>query len=101
MGFLNFFNRESTECKLRNKLATGFDEVVENVLSDPKSKSLLNDPMFGPMLIQSAIGNMYRALKNGNEFSTLSELCIKEGLDYQKILDEELDKALNKYLEFS
>ena len=47
-------------------------------------------------MVKAAIGNLYQALKDSNE---MEALCAINGLDYQSILEDECNKALQKYLE--
>ncbi|WP_019036776.1 hypothetical protein [Prevotella amnii] len=48
------------------------------------------------LMVKAAIGYLYQALKNSNEMEVL---CSINGLDYQSILEDECNKALQKYLE--
>mgnify|MGYP002514948320 CR=1 FL=1 len=97
-GFLDFFRRNSTEKKLRKRIAASFEKTVKEVLTDPETREIINDPTLGPILIQGTIVNLYHELKNGKEASMFAYLCLKEGLDYYSILSEEFHKAFNKYL---
>lgn len=101
MRLFDFLKNDSTEMKIRRKLASAFDDAVNDVVTSSESKGLIDNPMFGGLLVQGAIGNLYQSLKNGDEASMLSLMCSREGLDYHTILDEECNKALDKYLETS
>lgn len=84
--------KTSVESTLRKKIASSFDTSVRNAIKDSGG----NDPLFGGLMVKVAIGSLYQALKNSNE---MEALCSINGLDYQSILEDECNKALQKYLE--
>jgi hypothetical protein len=88
----NFRKKTSVESTLRKKIASSFDTSVRDAIKDLGS----NDPLFRGLMVKAAIGNLYQALKNSNE---MEALCSINGLDYQSILEDECNKALQKYLE--
>lgn len=95
MALWNFFKKEkSKEDKFREQIRSGFDESVKNAVNG--NRDLINDPLFGGMLVQGAIGNYYQSMKSD---SMLWLLANQIGLDYDKILEDECNRALKKYLE--
>lgn len=91
-NMFNFEKKTSVESTLRKKIASSFDTSVRDAIKDLGS----NDPLLGGLMVEVAIGNLYQALKNSNE---MEALCSINGLDYQSILEDECNKALQKYLE--
>jgi len=90
--FVKSRKKTSVESTLRKKIASSFDTSVRDAIKDLGS----NDPLFRGLMVKAAIGNLYQALKNSNE---MEALCSINGLDYQSILEDECNKALQKYLE--
>ncbi len=88
----NFGRKPSVETTIRKKLESSFDESVRDAIRELGS----NDPLFGGLMVQAAIGHLYQALKSSRE---LESVCDLNGLDYQSILEDECNKALKKYLE--
>lgn len=93
----NFRKKTSVESTLRKKIASSFDTSVRDAIKDLGSKDLASiDPLFGGLIVKAAIVYLYQGLKNSNE---MEALCSINGLDYQSILEDECNKALQKYLE--
>ena len=88
MALFNQSNEES----LRQKIRDGFDDSVKDALRETG----LNDPLFGGLIVESAIGSFYQSMKDEPILKLISD---KLGLDYDSLLEEELKRALNKYLE--
>ena len=95
MGLLDkFLGRQKTpEQVIREQLKDSFDDNVKFVF---KENGMTGDPMLDGLRVQSAIAAVYQNLKGDPE---LSLLCSVKGIDYDKILDEESNKALGRYLE--
>lgn len=70
-----------------------FASSVTDVLGDAK----LDDPLLVGLLVQTAIVNCYKSMKDGG----LSEICDAMGIDFQSILEEEYRKILDKYFKKS
>ena len=47
-------------------------------------------------MVKAAIASLYQDLKNNDR---IEALCSINGLDYQSILEDECNKALQRYLE--
>ena len=56
----------------------------------------VKDPLFGGMMIQTAIGSVYQTMINDHK---LHLFALKSNFDPIKIVEEECQRALNKYLE--
>ena len=93
MGLLDSFRKKRDEVNIRLKIRAGFDESIKDVLK--MNKNILNDPLFGGLMIETAIASFYQSIK-GN--STLWLIAEQIGLDFDQIVDEERDRAIRKYL---
>lgn len=87
--------RLSTSEQVRLMFRDSFDDAA-------KSKSirsrLTGDSMSDGMIIYSSIALNYKCIKEAENFQTVRSLTIlRDGFDPQEILDEELDRALQKY----
>lgn len=91
-NMFNFGKKTSVESALREKIASGFDTSVRNAIKDLGS----NDPFIGGLMVKAAIASLYQDLKNDDR---IEALCSINGLDYQSILEDECNKALQRYLE--
>ncbi|MCR4798984.1 MAG: hypothetical protein K5860_00575 [Bacteroidales bacterium] len=84
---------KSKEDKFRERIRKEFDNTIKEI--EQKNKDMINDPMFGGLLVEGAIGTLYQSLK---EDSMLWLLAEQLGLDYDKIIEEECRIAIKKYL---
>ena len=84
----------NVEQQLREKINKSFEDEIDHLIN--KDKSMMQDPLFGPLLLQSGITNLSKELKKSSE---LDVICSLNGINYQKLVDEECNKILNKYLE--
>lgn len=89
MGLFDFF--KSDEDKVRSKIRKGFNGCVKTAV---KSAGTNNDLMLG-VIVNATIADFYKFMKDN---PSLSVLCNKLGLDFNAILEEECQRALNKYL---
>jgi len=84
------------EKKIRNSIASLFDENINEAMSDASTKDMFNDPFFGGLAIHACLSSTYKSLSESDE---LAVLCGLANLDYDEILEEELQNAQNRYLE--
>lgn len=89
MGLLDLFR--SKEAKFRHQIRSGYNECVKNALK----KRGLDDPMFQGLLVQSAIGSYYQTIKKDSILWLIAE---QNGIDSDRIIEEERDRAIRKYL---
>ena len=91
----NKFNmcNHPNEQSLREQIREGFDNCVCHAVKDHVETQ--EDPIFCGMLVQGAIGAYYQSLKEEETLSTLASII---GVDYDKMIEEECLRALNKYL---
>ena len=92
MGLFGLF--KSKEEKFRSHVRACFDESVKDVLKN--KGDAVKDPLFGGMMIQTAIGSVYQTMINDHK---LHLFALKSNFDPIKIVEEECQRALNKYLE--
>ena len=92
MGLFGFF--KSKEEKFRSHVRACFDESVKNVCKE--KGDAIKDPLFGGMMIQTAIGSVYQKMINDPK---LHLFALKSSFDPIKIVEEECNRALSKYLE--
>lgn len=92
MGLFGLF--KSKEEKFRDHVRACFDESVENVVKE--HGDMVKDPMFGGMMVQSAIASVYQTLKNDPKLSLFANISDFNPLE---IIEEECKRALDKYLE--
>jgi hypothetical protein len=90
MGLFDFF--KSDEEKLRSKIRSLFDDCVKKEIKE--NRDMIKDPLFGGIMIQTAIESLYTSLRDAPAF-LLAEL---NGGYQRKILEEEYERALKKYL---
>ena len=91
MGIFNLFRKKKTpEELLRKKFRDGFNTVVNNALKGKLSNSLLDG-----LLLQTAIGTFYQAMKSNDTLHIMSGMY---NLNSLEILEEELKYALNKWI---
>lgn len=90
MGLFDAFRKQTPEEQLRNTLSETFEKIVRDAKIDAGG-----DPIMGGILIEVAIGKMYNSLKQN---SGIINLCTQQGLNYQRILDEEREKARRRHL---
>ena len=91
MSLLDLFKKPSLKDQLRLIIRQAFNDAVKDA-----SKSLMNNPRVDGLLVQAAIGELYQSLK-GNR--TMHVECARQGIDYESLLEEECNRALNTYLE--
>lgn len=91
MGLFGLF--KSKKEKFRDKVRSCFDESVKKVIR--KYGNIKKDPLFGGMMVQAAIGSVYQTLKSDPKLYLLG---IMSDFDPLEIIDEERERALNKYL---
>lgn len=84
--------QKTSEQAIREQLRDTFDDNVKFVFEDCTSR----DPLLDGLRVEAAIATVYQTLKGE---PVLSHLCSFQGIDYNKILDEECTKALKRYLE--
>lgn len=89
MGLLDLFR--SKESQFRHQIRSGYNECVKNVLK----KGKLDDTMYQGLLVQGAIGSFYQTIKKD---STLWLIANQIGIDSDRIIEEERDRAIRKYL---
>lgn len=89
----NFFKKKKPEDVFRKRVRDGFDESVKNV-----KHRLIGDPMMDGMLVQSAIANFAKAMKESPEIMIIG--LGAKGWMPEIIIDEELQRALKKYIKF-
>lgn len=75
---------------VRKQLRDAFEENVTFALQNG-----LNDPLLDGLVIEAAIGELYKSLKDE---PTLKGICSLYGIDYDAILEEECQFAHDKYL---
>lgn len=92
MGLFGLF--KSKEEKFRSHVRACFDESVNDVIK--KNGDTVKNPLFGGMMIQAAIGSVYQTMINDPK---LHLFAIKSNFDPIKIVEEECNRALSKYLE--
>lgn len=92
MGLFGFF--KSKEERFRIHVRACFDESVKNVIKE--KGDTVKHPLFGGMMIQTAIGSIYQTMKDD---PTLYTFSLKTDFDPYQILEEEYKRAMNKYLE--
>ena len=85
---------KSEEEKFRSKVRACFDESVDKLFKE-KGDAVKN-PLFGGLLIKTAIGAVYQSMIND---PGLHLLALKLNFDPIKIVEEECNRALSKYLE--
>ena len=90
MGFFDLFGSKSKEDQFRSKIREGFDKIVRDALRDAGG-----DPVVGGMLVHTAIYSFYNTM---NDNYGLRIAVGQEGVNYDRLLDEERDRALRKYL---
>ncbi|WP_298045626.1 hypothetical protein [Bacteroides sp.] len=90
MELMDLFRKQSREEALRSKIRQGFEDSVMDVIREGAADS----PM-GGLIVKTAIANFYQRMKS----SELRDICLKTGVNFQDILDEEYQNALRKYLE--
>ena len=78
------------ELEIRKKTRMGFDGVVADSLSEGNS-----NPLIDGLKVKAAIANFYQSMK---QEKTMESMLKARGIDYQKILEEECLKAMEKYL---
>lgn len=92
MGIFDFFKQEDEATKIRKKVRRMFDNVVKDTVQGCDIK----EPMILGVLVQSAIAELYKNLK---EERNAENICRRLGVNYQQIVEEECKNALSKYLE--
>lgn len=92
MGLFGLF--KSKEEKFRSHVRACFDESVKNVIKE-KGDAVKNS-LFGGMMIQAAIGSVYQTMINDPK---LHLFALNSDFNPQKIVEEECNRALSKYLE--
>ena len=90
MGLFDFF--KSDEQKLRSKIRSLFDDCVKK--EKRENREMIKNPLLGGMMIQAAIESLYTSLKENPAFI----LAGLYGGGPNKILEEEYERALKKYL---
>lgn len=90
MGFFDLFGGRSKEEQIRSKIREGFDKIVRDALRDAGG-----DPVMGGMMVHTAIYSFYNSMKDNYG---LKIAVGQEGVNYDRIVDEERDRALRKYL---
>ena len=93
MGLFDLFRGKSNNEKFRIKIRKGFDECVKDTLKG--SRDLMNDPLFGGLMVEAAIVSFYKSIK---EDGALWLIAHQMGVDFYQIIDEERDRAICKYL---
>lgn len=88
----NFFKKKTPEDVFRESVRKGFDKAVKDVIP-----TLMNDPMMDGLMVQAAIANFYQSMKNSSEIQVIG--LTAKGWIPEKILEEECNHALKKYLE--
>lgn len=91
MGLFGLF--KSKEEKFRSHVRACFDECVKNAI---KKKGSVKDPLFDGMKVEIAIALVYKTMINDPK---LFLVALKSDLDTIKIVEEERDRALSKYLD--
>lgn len=91
MRLFNIFKKKSTEEMFREKIRNAF----ENSVRDTK-KHLNGDMLFDGLMVQAAIGNMRKALLEAPEIQILG---LSQNWSPEKIIDEECQRVMSKYLE--
>ncbi|MBD5360517.1 MAG: hypothetical protein HDR87_07380 [Bacteroides sp.] len=83
--------KKSPEEKFRKKVRKGFEASVKDVM--PK---LMNEPLSDGLMVQAAISTFYNAMRQSPELQVIGLLA--QGWIPEAILDEELNRAMKKYL---
>ena len=83
--------KKSPEEKFRKKVRKGFEDSVKDVM--PK---LMNEPLSDGLMVQAAISTFYNAMRQSPELQVIGLLA--QGWIPEAILDEELNRAMKKYL---
>ncbi len=92
MGLFGLF--KSKEEKFRTLVRDCFDESVKNVIKE--HRDTIKNPLFGGMMVQAAIGSVYQSLKNDPKLSLFANMS---NFNPYEIIEEECQRALEKYLE--
>ncbi len=90
MGLFDGFRKQTPEDQLRKQISNVFEVIVNKA-----KREAGGDPVMGGIFITMAIGETYEELKKDNR---IISLCAQEGLNYLRILDEEREKAISRYL---
>lgn len=96
MENFNLFKKEedNSELIIRLKLRKSFAEVVKDTALKAKESGITKSP-FIELLIKSAIGNFYQAMKKE---TILRKACEAKNISYDDILDEECQYIVHHYL---
>lgn len=81
---------KGSEELLKERLRQEFEEVAQDAIRKGSG-----DLMLDAMLLKASIGSFYQSMKSSQE---LEVACMKDGIDYQDLLEEECINVLNKYL---
>ena len=92
MGLFGLF--KSKEEKFRSHDRACFDESVKNEIKE--KGYAVKDPLFGGMMVQAAIGSVCQKIDQDHK---LHLFALKSDINPQKIVEEECNRALSKYLE--
>ena len=71
------------------KTRLAFDDIVSDTISRRK-----NDPLIDGLMVKSAIANFYESMRKDK---TMESMLKERGINYQKILEEECSKTIEKY----
>ena len=77
------------ELGIRMKTRLAFDDIVSDTISRRK-----NDPLIDGLMVKSAIANFYESMRKDK---TMESMLKERGINYQKILEEECSKTIEKY----
>ena len=87
--------RLSTSEQVRLMFRDAFDDAAKTKAIRSR---LTGDPLSDGMIVYSSIAITYKNIKDADNFQSVRSLTIlRDGFDPQEILDEELDRALQKY----
>lgn len=91
-GYNESTKQDTHETFIRQKIRIGFDQIVKKATSQIQ----YDDAVIIGLSIKLAIAKFYQHMKDN---STCLSFCAQFGINYQNVLREECNYALQKYLE--
>ena len=89
----NFFKKKTPDEVFRKSVRKGFEKAVKDALP-----SLKNSPLFDGLMVETAILGFFKSMMNSPEIQLMNFRA--KGWSPEKILKEECEYALKKYLEY-
>lgn len=86
---------QSEEDRIRGTVRKEFKSSVKYAVRN--NADMIGNPLFGGLIIQHAIGSCYQKLQNNSSLS-YKRYDYNYITNYNRILEEECKRALNKYL---